>query len=118
MDTKEYKRIMNEDNILDFCTISDTLKILRLIKKVDLIIELERILEKNKIEKPFLHNKKDDYTTGFYKVDLDKNQIEVIIDLFFELEAESLKTDLEPAITTSGFYATTLDKWNNLLEDR
>ena len=113
MKAEEYKRLISESNVFDKTTLNVTLKEVFSRQEFDLVNEIQRILENNQIVKPELHAKPYDETTNYYKVDLTSDQIEKIIDIFFELEASYVGENGETT-PTAAFYAGLVDKWNQL----
>lgn len=113
MKAEEYKSLINEKDVLDHTTLNVTLKELASRQEIKLKREINRILENNQIEKPELHSKPFDFSSTYYKVDLTSDDIEKIIDIFFELEASHVDQDLKTNPTAS-FYASLVDKWNQL----
>ncbi len=117
MNPEEYRRIIREDNVLDFGTLTVTKEQLERAGFGRLVSEIERIIKFNKIEKPVLHNKLINHETDYYKIDMDTNDIEVIVSMFGDLEVDSLGLNYEPTRSAS-FYASMLDKWNELPDYR
>jgi len=113
MKAEEYKRLISESNIFDKTTLNVTLKEVFSRQEFELVNEIQRILENNQIVKPELHAKSYDETTNYYKVDLTSDQIEKIIDIFFELEACYAGENGETT-PTAAFYARLVDRWNQL----
>jgi hypothetical protein len=113
MKNEEYKRLINERDVLDHTTLNVTLKEVVSKQEFELANEIQRILKNNKIEKPDLHLRPYDTTTNYYKVDLTSDHIEKIIDIFFELEACHVGENGETTPIAS-FYASLVDKWNVL----
>jgi hypothetical protein len=114
MDSKEYKRIINEAYVLDFDTLEATRKELERLGQNEILIKILRILAINKIEKPTLHSQKENKRTDFYKVDLNQEEINAIVTMFGDLEVSALGADYETTNEAS-FYSNMLDKWSNLL---
>jgi len=105
------------DRILDFGTLNVTREELIRLGDKRLQSEIDRILRDNKIEKPELHNRKNDQTTDYYKLDLTDEDMESIVSMLFDREVFSLGLNYEPTRSAS-FYATMADKWNEfLIED-
>lgn len=113
MSPKEYKQLINEKFVLDYTTLNITLKELIAKKDFELTGNIKRIIEHNKIAKPDQHTKPFDTSTNYYKVDLSADEIEKIIDMFFDLEANHVTEDGETT-PTSSFYASLIDRWNEL----
>ncbi len=100
-------------NIINYISISEAITELSKIGQKEIIIKLENILENNEVEKPGLHNRKDDKTTSFYKVNLTEEDLEVIVDLFLDLEVGSLTEEGEAGNSTEK-YVTLLNSWSNI----
>ncbi len=113
MNAEEYNSLINQKNVLDHTTLNVTLKELVSRQEFELSAKLKQILETNKIAKPDLHSKSFDTSTNYYKVDLSSDDIEKIIDIFFDLEASHFGENGETTPTAS-FYASLVDKWNKL----
>lgn len=113
MKDEEYKRLINERDVLDYTTLNVTLKEVVSRQEYELASEIQRVLKNNKIQKPDLHLKPYYTTTNYYKVDLTSDHIEKIIDIFFELESSHISENGETTSTAS-FYASLVDKWNEL----
>jgi hypothetical protein len=113
MTDEEYNRFINESDVLNHTTLNVTLKELVSRQEYELAKEIDRILKNNKVEKPNVQVKPYDTTTHYYIVDLSSEDIDKIIDIFFELETSHLGTDGAPTPTAS-FYASLADKWSEL----
>ncbi|TBN00916.1 hypothetical protein EYD45_13920 [Hyunsoonleella flava] len=99
--------------ILDYSTLNITRQKLADFGKVELLKKIERILNGIPIEKPKLHNKKNELETNQYRIDLDSESIEKIIDFFSDLEVSALDENYEPK---SSRYSDLVDKWTNISE--
>jgi hypothetical protein len=115
MNAEEYKSLVNQKDVLDHTTLNITLKELVSRQEFELAENLKRILENNKIDKPDLHSKPYDTSSTYYKVDLSSDDIEKIIDIFFDLEAAHVGEDGETTPTAS-FYASLVDRWNKIAD--
>jgi hypothetical protein len=116
MKAEEYKRLVNEVDVLDYSTLDSTLKEVVARQEFEIASELQRILENNGFEKPDQHLKPSDAATNHFKVDLSADAIEKIIDILFELEARHVGEDGETA-PPSAFYASLVDRWNKLASE-
>ncbi|MBA2498521.1 MAG: hypothetical protein H0V30_02225 [Chitinophagaceae bacterium] len=112
MNEMTYKEIINERDVLDHTTLNVTLKELISRQKPELGNEIQRILSNNIIEKPD-HQKPYDTSTNYYKVDLTAEQVNIITQIFLELEVNYVNEDGEKT-PTGIFYASLTDKWNKL----
>lgn len=117
MKPEEYKRIIKEDNVLDFGILKVTKEQLDKTGNKRLVSEIERIMTFNKIDKPPSHNDHVMQEKDLYLVDLDTDDIETIVSMFGDLQAGSLGIDYETTRAAS-FYASVLDKWNDLPDYR
>jgi hypothetical protein len=109
MNAEEYKSLINQKDVLDHTTLNITLKELVSRQEFELAGNLKRILENNKIDKADLHSKPYDTSSTYYKVDFSSDDIEKIIDIFFDLEASHVSEGGETTPTAS-FYASLVDK--------
>lgn len=96
--------------LLDFTTLNVTLKEVAFKKEAALQAGLEYILQHNKVNEPAGHKDAANKATQYYTIDLKPEQIEQILDIFFELEASHVDED-GIATPTGSFYATLVDKW-------
>ena len=113
MKAEEYKTLINQKDVLDHTTLNITLKELASRQEIKLTKEINRILKNNQIEKPELHSKPFDFSNTYYKVDLTSDDVEKIINIFFDLEASHVGQDGKTTPIVS-FYASLVDKWNQL----
>lgn len=67
---------------IDYNSISEAITELSKIGQIEIVTKLENILENNEVEKPKLHNRKEDKTTSYYRVNLAEEELEVITNLF------------------------------------
>jgi hypothetical protein len=116
MNTDEYKLLIKSKDVLDYRTLKVTIDELERLDNKRLIEEVKRIITDNKIEKPTLHNQKDEQTTDYYKIDLSLDDIEYIVSMFGNREVASLGPDYE-STTAASLYATLLDNWNRIILD-
>jgi len=100
-------------NTINYISISEAITELSKIGEKEIVAKLENILENNEVEKSELHNRKDDKTTSHYRVNLTEEDLNVIIDLFFDLEVGSLTEDGEATQKTER-YVTLLNNWLNI----
>lgn len=117
MNAEEYKRLINQKDIIDHTTLSVTLKEILSRQEFELAGNLKHVFENNKIEKPELHSKPYDTSTIYYKIDIPSEDMEKIIDIFLDLETSHLDENGETTPTAS-FYASLVDKWTQLAEDQ
>ena len=100
-------------NTIDYNSISEAITELAKIGQKKIVTTLEYILQNNEVEKPKLHNRKDDKTTSYYRVNLAEEELEVITNLFLDLEVGSLTEKAEAGNSTER-YVTLLNNWSNI----
>jgi hypothetical protein len=113
MKAEEYKSLINQKGVLDHTTLNVTLKELVSRQEFELAAGINRILQNNQIAKPLLHADPYSVSTAYYNVNPSSDDIDKIIDIFFELEAGYVGEDGENTPTAS-FYASLADQWNRL----
>ena len=113
MNSEEYKKLVNQRDVLDHTTLNVTLKELVSRQEFKIAEGLKRIFEYNKIAKPDLHSKPHDISVTYFKVDLSPEAIKTIIDIFFDLEASHVNESGNTTPTAS-FYASLVDRWSRL----
>ena len=99
--------------IMSYSTLNFTRLKLAELKEAELLKKIERILNGKPIEKHKLHNRKEELETNQYRVDLDSESIDKIIDIFFDLEARNLNENYEPI---SNHYSNLVHIWSNITE--
>ncbi|QBN18074.1 hypothetical protein [Flavobacterium nackdongense] len=97
---------------LNYITIINTINELSKVEKIEISNKLLDILNNNELPKAENHNRKNDLTTSFFKIELDDEVIEEIFDLLINLEVASLTESGESSEMTN-FYVDLLDKWSN-----
>jgi hypothetical protein len=100
-------------NTINYISISEAITELSKIGQNEIVTKLENILENNEVEKSSLHNKKDDKTTSHFTVNLTEEELEIIKDVFLDLEVESLTEEGEAGHSTER-YVTLLNNWANI----
>jgi hypothetical protein len=100
-------------NTIDYNSISEAITELSKIGQKEIVTKLENILENNELEKPEFHSRKEDKTTSYYRVNLTEDDLEVITDLFLDLEVGSLTEEGEVGHSTER-YVTLLNNWSNI----
>lgn len=113
MNAEEYKSLINQKDVLDYTTLNVTLKELVSKQEFELAERIKHILQNNQIVKPSFHEAPFAASITYYKVNLSSDEIDKIIDIFFELEAGYVGEDGETTPTAS-FYASLVDRWNKL----
>jgi len=116
METGDYQKLIKSKNVLDYGTLNVTLEELQKLGDARLMMQLERIMRDNRIEKPTEHNKRDEKATDYYTIDLDVDDISAIVSMFGDKEVGSLGPNYETTKAAS-FYATLLDNWNGIILD-
>jgi hypothetical protein len=114
MNANEYQLTKSSGQILDFATLKETERCLFEAGHSQLAQSVAQILVNNKIDKPVYHNKSEEQYTSYYRVNLSAEDIEIIISMFGDKEASALTADFETTPLAS-FYASILDKWNDLI---
>ncbi|QNH61992.1 hypothetical protein [Hymenobacter sediminicola] len=116
MSANEYKRLKEQDNVLDFETLNTTRNLLEKAGQQELAQHITKIIENGSVSKPSLHNNLDRWT-GFYQVTLTDGEIDLVISLLLDKEADALDENYETTAAAS-FYASMVDRWNNLITQR
>jgi hypothetical protein len=114
MDANEYQLLKSNREILDFATLKETERCLFEAGHSQLAQSVAQILVNNKVEKPVYHNKSEEQYTSYYRVDLSSEDIEIIISMFGDKEVSALTANFETTPLAS-FYASMLNKWNDLI---
>jgi hypothetical protein len=96
---------------LNYLTITNTIRELTKAGKIEISNNLSDILHNNELKKTEKHNKKDDLKTSFYKIELEENVVEEIIDLLLDLEVESL-TENGDASELTNYYVNLINHWS------
>lgn len=94
---------MKQQNSIDYISISLAILELNKISETKLATKLENILRNNELPKPDKHNKKDDYTTSYYTLTLNAEELEKVVNLFLDLEVGSLDEKYNSTVTTSRY---------------
>lgn len=100
---------------INYISISEAIIELSKIRQKEIVSKLQNILENNEIEKNHFHNKKDDKITSHYKIDLSEDDLNLIVDLFGDLEVGSL-TENGEATNKTEKYVLLLNNWSNMLD--
>ncbi|MFC4263983.1 hypothetical protein ACFOWM_13920 [Ferruginibacter yonginensis] len=101
------------ENVLDYGTLITTYNELIKIGHLELAERIQSILETEELPKPLKHNKKDDKHTSYYLIDLTENEIEIIQDLFLELEVSNVSVEGQTTSLAS-LYGNYADIWRNI----
>jgi len=100
-------------NTLDFISILSTLLQAEQTGKTDVVEKLDFILTNNEIEKPEKHNRKDDLTTSYFRIEVSKNELNDILDIISNSISNSFDENNEPTSSTYMF-EDLIDKWNKI----
>lgn len=95
---------------INYISISEAIIELSTIGQKEIVNKLENILENNEIEKNDFHNRKDDKITSYYRIDLPEDDLNLIVDLFDNLEVGSL-TENGEATNKTEKYVLLLNNW-------
>jgi len=79
MNAKEYKRLREGWNVLDFYTLEVNRKYLAESGRTQLAVSITEILANNGIDKPDLHDKIGDQRAAYYIVNLPFNDVKSIV---------------------------------------
>jgi len=101
---------MKEENTLDNITLVTTCNELIKVGHLELVEKIQSILRNNELSKPDKHNKKNDKITSYYKVELNEEEIEIIQDLFLQLEVDNVSEEGENTPLAS-FYSDLVNIW-------
>ncbi len=104
---------MIEENILYHQTLITTYNELIKVGHLELAEKIQSILQTNELPKPIKHNKKDDEATSKYLVELREEEIEIIQNLFLNLEVANVSMQGHTTPLAS-FYADYADIWRNV----
>jgi hypothetical protein len=106
-----------QNNILDFLTIKSTLNELIKVGETKIADNILDILNHNELPKPEKHNLKEDIYTSYYNIDLSREYIDRIIDLFVDLESGTLTENGESTNATN-YYIDILEKWLKIKDEQ
>ena len=109
MNPREYYE--KTQNALSYGILNTTIHELLLGEEVRLASEVQINLQKNLIVKPPLHNSVSDLTSNHYHIEMSSDDIDSIINFFFELEANSINADGERTSKTA-LYSSLVDSWS------
>ena len=104
---------MKEENVLNYETLITTYNELIKVGHLELAKRIQSILGANELPKPIKHNRKDDIETSTYFIELTESEIEIIQDLFLDLETANVS---EEGHTTSlaSLYGNYTDIWKTI----
>lgn len=104
-------------NTLDYFSIKSTLDELIKFGETEIANNLFDIINLNELPKPEKHNLKKDITTSYFEINLSSEIIDKIINLFSELEVESL-TENGDSTNSTNHYVELLDKWLKIQDEQ
>jgi len=104
---------MREENILYYDNLITTYNELVKADHFNLAERIQSILRNNELPKPIKHNKKENKETSKYLIELSEEEIEIIQDIFLNLEVANVS---EEGNTTplASLYADYADIWKNI----
>ena len=111
MNPREYYK--KSKNGLSYATLNTTIYELLLGQEIRLANEVRSNMQRNLIVKTPLHNSVHELTSNHYFIEMSSEDIESIMDFFFELEAKSINADGEGTPRTK-LYSSILDSWSKL----
>jgi hypothetical protein len=104
---------MIEENTLYYDTLATTYNELIKVGHLELAEKIQSILQNKELPKPIKHNKKDDKATSKYLVELKEEEIEIIQDLFLNLEVANVSAQGHTTPLAS-LYSDYADIWRNI----
>ena len=104
---------MIEENVLYYETLITTYDELIKAGQLELAEKIQSILRTNELPKPIKHNKKDDRETSKYLIELTEKEIELIQDIFLNLEVANVSVQGHTTPLAS-FYADYADIWRSI----
>ena len=105
---------MKEQNILYYTTLITTNNELIKVGHLKLAERIQSILGGNELPKPPKHNRIEDKETTRFLIEMTEEEIEIIQDLFLDLEVANVSTE---GYTTplASFYGDCADIWRNII---
>ena len=100
-------------NTLDFVSILSTVRQVEHEKKHHLVEKLDYILTNNEIVKPKKHNRKEDLTTSYFKIEISKNDLEEILEVISNSISNSFDNKSNPTSSTCMF-ENLHDEWSQI----
>jgi dihydroneopterin aldolase len=104
---------MKEENVLNYETLITTYNELIKVGHWELAERIQLILGVNELTKPPKHNRKDDKLTSNYLIDLTEEEIEIIQDLFLDLEVSNVSVEGHTTALAS-LYVNYADIWRTI----
>ena len=104
---------MREENILHYDTLITTYNELIKVGHLGLAERIKSILENNELPKPTKHKRKDDLETSKYLIELSEEEIDIIRDIFLDLEVANVSVEGNTTPLAS-LYGDIADIWGNI----
>ena len=104
---------MIEENVLNYGTLITTYNELIKVGHMELAERIQSILRANELPKPTKHNRKEDKETSNYLIQLTEEEIEIIQDLFLDLEVSNVSVEGHTTSLAS-LYGNYADIWRNI----
>ncbi len=104
---------MIEENVLNYGTLITTYNELIKVGHLELAERIQSILGADELPKPTKHNRKEDKETSNYLIQLTEEEIEVIQDLFLDLEVSHVSVEGHTTALAS-LYGNYADIWRNV----
>lgn len=108
MNAGDYKKA--KQRALDYGLLLFTKRQLQASDEAFLAQRIGNIIQCNKLPFPERHEAQSELSAGFYKRNLSRADIEMIIAVLFDKEAEISQTAESPAL-----YASAVDAWHELI---
>ncbi|KAA6438855.1 hypothetical protein FEM33_15395 [Dyadobacter flavalbus] len=113
MNPREYYK--KTRNALSYGILKTTIHELLLGGELELADEVQINMQKNLIVKPPLHNSISELASNHYLIEMSSDDIDRIINFFFELEANSVIAYGEGTPKTA-LYSSLVDSWSMMRE--
>jgi hypothetical protein len=108
---------MREENILYYDNLITTYNELIKAGHFDIAERIQSILRTNELPKPLKHNQKENKETSKYLIELSEEEIEIIQDLFLNLEVANVSEEGDTTPLAS-LYADYADIWKNITQNQ
>lgn len=108
-----YEKIQNA---LSHGILNNTIHELVMREEVRLGNEVRVSMQKSLIAKPALHNSVLERTSNHYLIEMNSDDIDSIVDFFFDLEAKSIMPN---GVTTpmAALYSSLVDSWSKMRQN-
>jgi len=104
---------MKDENILYYTTLITTYNELIKVGHFKVAEKIQSILGANELPKPPKHNRIEDRETTKFLIEMTEEEIEIIQDLFLDLEVKNVSAEGHTTSIAS-FYADNADIWSNI----